>query len=58
MFSTCGNDYAINFDSNDYIVLKPNSELGFLELVLKGGLDFTKKALELILLMVFTLHNN
>ena len=58
IFTICGNIYVINFDANDYIVLKPNSELGFLELVLKKGLDFTKKVLELILLMVFTLHNN
>ena len=55
--STYGNHYVINFDSINYI-LKSNSELGSLELVLKEGPDFTKKALEPILLIVSTLHNN
>ena len=36
-----GNDCAIKFDSNDYIILKPRSEIGFLELVLEEGSDFT-----------------
>ena len=34
---------TINFDSNDYIILKPSFKLRFLELVLKGDPDITKK---------------
>ena len=37
MFSICENNCVINFNLNDYIVLKLNSKLGFLELVLKRG---------------------
>ena len=58
IFNTYKNDYIINFNLNNYIILKLNSELRFLELVLKRGFNFTKKTLELILLMVFTLYNN
>ena len=48
----------MNYDSNNYIILKLNSKLRFLELVLKRGLDFIKKNLTLIFLMVFNLYNN
>ena len=58
IFSICENDYENNLNLNDYIVLKPGSKLGFLELVLKKGLNFIKKVLTLNLLMIFTLHNN
>ena len=58
MSNTYRNDRAINFDSNDYIILKSSFELRALELILNVALNFTKRTLELILLMVFTLHNN
>ena len=58
MFSICKNDCVIDFDSNNYIVLKLNSKLGFSELVLNRGPDFIKKVSTLIFLIVFTLHNN
>ena len=37
------NDYTINSNSNDYMILKPNSELKSSELVLKRDHNFTKK---------------
>ena len=43
MINTYRNNYTINFDLNDYIVLKLNSELRSSELVLKRDADFTKK---------------
>ena len=43
MINIYKNDYTINSDLNDYIVLKPNSELKSSELVLKRDPDFTKK---------------
>ena len=43
MINIYKNDYKINSDLNDYIILKPSSELKFSELVLKRDPDFTKK---------------
>ena len=41
--NTYKNDYTINSDLNDYIILKFNSKLKSLELVLKRDPDFIKK---------------
>ena len=43
MINTYKNDYTINFNLNDYIILKFNSELKSSELVLKRDPNFTKK---------------
>ena len=43
MINTYKNDYTINSDLNDYIILKLNSELKSLELVLKRDFNFTEK---------------
>ena len=43
MINTYKNDYTINFNSNNYMILKLNSELKSSELVLKRDSDFTKK---------------
>ena len=43
MVSIYKNDYTINSDLNDYIILKLNSKLKSSELVLKRDPDFTKK---------------
>ena len=48
----------MNFNLSNHIILKLNSKLRSLELILKGGPDLIKKILEWILLMVFILHNN
>ena len=49
MSSICENDYAINSNLNNYIVLNLSFKLGSLKLILKNDSDFTKKALELVL---------
>ena len=43
MINIYKNDYMINFNLNNYIILKLNSELKFFELILKRDPDFTKK---------------
>ena len=58
MVNMYGHDYAINFDSNNYIIVKTNFKLGSLEFVMKWCSDLIKKALKLMLLIVFILHHS
>ena len=43
MINIYRNNYTINFNLNDYIILKLNSKLKSSDLVLKRDPDFTKK---------------